>query len=256
MSLFHIENLIRVATHNLLVLKLGPNYFTEKHFPAFEITEFGKLNTYNLVSESLTKKNDEKKYKQNIGFDYPYLWYLDLSQLTILIEQFWSVYFFELFSNPKNIKDDLFVSLKRVRPIRNSIAHNRYLPLIEYNEIVSCYELVKGSLRKELLFNYEQLVFTLIENQKNEIKSLIEKITELILKYNFIDRLLIKNLQSTYTIYIQSINTNQLDVDKFSILIELLRDYNKLPRKPGVVDLHDKFINENKIELKLKSLVK
>jgi hypothetical protein len=252
--IYEIENKLRVAMHNLLVKKIGSNYFTSANFPPFAYILIRK-DHLDIVNSAVTRKNKEKIYNLNLKYDYPLLWYLDYSILVAALDYFWDKYFHELFREPIKIKIDIINRLVNLAPCRNAIAHNRYLSIIDFNDLESLYLILGSSIKKELLINYDNLALNIIEALYEKVTKEIDSLI-LILDTNLtVDdnklNILISDISA-----ISSTSQNASLNSIISEIFQILNKYNQLPRKPGHYSIIRKYIDNSDILLKLEHLKK
>ena len=85
-SIFLIENKLRVSMHNIMVQKIGLDYFNEKVFPEYEYTNVAGSKKINIRKSAFERRGTERKYNIRLGYDYPYFWYLDFTLLVSLMD--------------------------------------------------------------------------------------------------------------------------------------------------------------------------
>lgn len=256
--MFTIENLLRVGMHNCLVKTKGAHYFVEKNFPEFNYNLDGNLihiDTIKIVNTARSKKSEEIKFKVKLGYEYHYLWYLDFIHLLMILDRFWTVYFLDMFINPKNIRSEFIQRGFKLSHVRNAIAHNRYISDIEFNDLNSFYEIVKVVIKEEHLLNYEDLVYNSLEELRiSFIQSSIE-ISEQVKNGKVISKVVLRNWRNLYGT-LQPLE-NFMKLEKlFDEVYDSIQQYNKvLPRKPGRMDEINNFVNENKLIEKINLLI-
>jgi hypothetical protein len=258
MRMFTIENLLRVGMHNCLVKSKGANYFIESNFPEFDYNLDGNqihIDTFKIVSVAKSKKSEEIKYKVKLGYEYSYLWYLDFMHLLMILDHFWTVYFLDMFNNPKNIKSDFIQRGINLSQIRNAIAHNRYVSDTEFQDLQNFYEIVRVAMKDEHLLNYEELVYNNLEQLRiNFIKS-SSQISKQIEKGQVITRGELRNWRILFSA-LQPIEIFPDRENLFSEVFNLINQYNNtLPRKPGSMNEINKFVKENKLIEKILLLI-
>ena len=256
--MFTIENLLRVGMHNCLVKSKGANYFIESNFPEFDYNLDGNqihVDTLKIVSAAKSKKNEEIKYKVKLGYEYSYLWYLDFMQLLMILDQFWTVYFLDMFDNPKNIKSDFIQRGISLSQIRNAIAHNRYVSDAEFRDLQNFYEIVKVAIKDQHLLNYDELVYNNLEQLRiNFIKSSGE-ISKQIEKGQVITRDELRNWRNLFGT-LQPIEKFPDHEKLFNEVFDLINQYNNtLPRKPGRMDEINNFVKQNNLIEKIFLLI-
>ena len=250
--LFNIENMIRVSMHNIMIEKVGISYFSEKTFPPFLYKSISK-DKIDIIKKANSRKQAEKKYNLSLGYEYQHFWYLDFKILIAVLDNFWNIYFNDIINESNNIKEELINRLKLIIPARNALAHNRYISNIERNDIENSFEIINIHINKKYLFNFQNLAINIYEKIVEEILIIFEQIIEKIKSLKTIEYNILYNLKSSYSVYI---SINKIDeINEINSIIELLINYNKLPRKPGSGDIIRKFISNNKLDNKISNFV-
>lgn len=228
---FLIENMLRVSVHNILVKRIGINYFTIANFPEYSDKSIRPDIKLNIVQKAKQLKAEGRLDSIPHYKDYPLLWYLDYRILISMVNNFWDSYFFDLFNKPK-LKISILDKLNSISNIRNSIAHNRFLNKYEINETSNAYNLLKISIKNIYLENFEDIVFNPIEKRKDILLNLFDKVISLLNGLNVIDRRTIRNINSLMSDYLD-IYDKPFCMEKLEEIKNLIDSYNGLPRKPA-----------------------
>jgi hypothetical protein len=252
---FVIENLLRVAMHNTMVAKLGPNYFTGDNFPQFTYKRLFGENEINIINIAKERKGHDRKYNLALGYDYPLLWYLDFGVLISVIHVFFDQYFIEMFTVPKNEVYRLIERLEGISPIRNAIAHNRYISDIDLGDLKSLSRVLTASLKEIMIKNFNLLTLNPIEELVDNLLSSLNEIKTAIVGKTFVPRTDIRNLASAYSAFI-SILDEDAAISEFEEIFGLLRQYNRLPRKPGKGNQIGSFCKDTEIFDKIEQFAK
>jgi hypothetical protein len=230
--MFIIENMLRVSMHSAMVKKKGATYFNEASFPEYEDKEVRGLGKpINVVKDAKDRKNTEQQGNLWLGKDYPYLWYVDFSILVSMLDQFGHQFFDVIFVNARS-KRDILSRLKNVYPIRNAIAHARYLSDAAISEL----ETLSASMEKEMvelhLDNFSDIALNSTEGLILTFRESCEKIRTAVQNGDVISRGLLREFRSKFSALLS--NDMSADVvDAFLKVETLLGEYNQLPRKPG-----------------------
>ncbi len=255
--MFNIENILRVAMHNIMVQKIGIEYFNINIFPEYEYRELAGDKKINVIMKAKERKKSEKIYNLNLGYDYNYFWYLDYNILISLLEIFGNKYFNELFKNSKS-KSDIILRLKNAAPIRNKIAHNRYISNIDLNDLESLSIILNNGLNNTYLHNYNELALNSLEELLSTFKSSFCNILDIIKNKRIIQHDMLRKLKSTFSAILE-VNEIKKTKNDFEEILKIIESYNKLPRKPGRGKEIFDFIHQNglidKINLLLEKLV-
>jgi len=248
--LFDIENKLRVGMHNLMIEKEGICYFSKNIFPPFE---YGKRNL-SIIDSVLSRKSKEKDLNLKLKYEYPHFWYLDYKILIATIEHFWGMYFNSLFNINEQCKDDVICRLLFVAPIRNAIAHNRYISHIDLNDIKSLHAILEASIEKKYLYNFNDVALNSFEIIIDDLIDICKNIREKISTKIIINSDKLRNLKSIYSIY-NSIIEKQDDLSIINQVIRQIDTYNNLPRKPGNAKKINDFVKDTELLNKLDSLI-
>ncbi len=251
--LFIIENLLRVAMHNVMVRAVGTDYFNEETFPEYVYKEINPDSIINIVKSAKEKKALEKPYKLAMGYNYPYFWYLDYMILISVIDIFWDDYFVELLKKPK-IKKDILYRLKSVSHIRNAVSHNRYISENDISELKTLNSILMESINDFLIFNFNDLALNPLDDLKEISKNQIADLISAIDKKLIINRSKLRSLKSSFSALIPFFKENEI-LSTFDEIITIIDQYNKLPRKPGRADELNLFLEESKLIVKIKCLL-
>ena len=253
---FLIENMLRVSMHNIMVKKEGLTYFHENIFPEYEYKGITSQKKINVVTSAKQRKGTERKYNIWLGYDYPYYWYLDFSVLISLLDAFWDNYFHAIFkSRKKKTKEDILSRLKRVIPIRNAVAHHRYISNIDINDLESLFTILKASLNESYLNNFYNIALNSFENLVRNFVRQCDEIKNFIKRGKYLDKSKIDELKSLFSALLSdSVAENVLD--EFNEIIDILIKYNRLPRKPGRGNEISHFRSETNLEEKISLLAK
>ena len=176
-------------------------------------------------------------------------------QLLMILDQFWTVYFLDMFDNPKNIKSDFIQRGISLSQIRNAIAHNRYVSDAEFRDLQNFYEIVKVAIKDQHLLNYDELVYNNLEQLRiNFIKSSGE-ISKQIEKGQVITRDELRNWRNLFGT-LQPIEKFPDHEKLFNEVFDLINQYNNtLPRKPGRMDEINNFVKQNNLIEKIFLLI-
>ena len=253
-SIFLIENKLRVSMHNIMVQKIGPDYFNEKVFPEYEYTNVAGSKKINIRKSALERRGTERKYNIKLGYDYPYFWYLDFTLLISLIDVFWDEYFHEVFNTTKKFKSDLLSRLNNIHPTRNAIAHNRYISDIDLHDLESILKILNISFNEHLLIGFEEIALNSFENLIIRLGKSLRDLNEIIGTGEYINREILRELKSNFSALLSSFDGEE-EVICFTSLINLLYEYNKLPRKPGRGSEIKTFVQENDLTQKISFLI-
>jgi hypothetical protein len=244
-TMFEIENLLRVSMHTILVKKKGVNYFNEKILSKFEYEIQGKVEQIDFVNKILTKKLEEPKYKSFEKFEYPHLWYSEFSLLIILLDHYWQDIFSDIFRSPRNNYKTIIQKGFDLIPIRNAIAHNRFLHSMELDSVRTYHQFLKNTIVPEYITNYNILVYNKIPDLKIQLKQLLDNVLTTIYDRSIIPRAKIKELKVVYSAL------GDFD-SEFEEITEILQTYNnKIPQKPGSSELIDNIISDLNILTKI-----
>lgn len=243
-KLFYIENYLRVAMHNSLVKKFGADYFNNEVFPPYEyISITGPNKKIDVVERTRNIKSYEKKYNLTLGYEYPYLWYLDFSILISMLDVYQS-YFLQIFIN-KKIMTEIIGRLNNLCSSRNAIAHNRFISIIDASDIDGTYNVVKASINEKYIANFNNIALNPMETIVEEFRDASHKLRVKIDAGEYIDKQNIDNYKSGFSA-ILSIVSNK-DLSLFNTFLNLLSEYNKLSRKPGLYNNIRKFVETTDI---------
>ncbi len=248
---FLIENNLRVSMHNVMVKKVGINYFTESTFSDF-VYEKKNINVIQLAKE---RRGSERTNNIDLGYDFPYFWYLDFPVLIILIDVFWDKYFCEIFKTEKRrIGNEIINRLNYIIRIRNAIAHHRYVSTIEISDLKTVHQVLEKSFKRDYLYNFNDLAL-------NSLAMIGCKFLEscLIIKTHLQEKTIINASTMSYWRSTFSAVYSMADLkstlNEFELLVAIIRKYNNLPRKPGKGDVIRDFIFESRIEAHLNSVI-
>ena len=251
-SIFLIENTMRVAMHNILVKKIGVDYFKEDIFPTFKYEMFKK--DINILQVSKERKGTEKRYNLSLGYNYPKIWYLDYSILLAVLDNFWDSYFSEILIKPKKYKKEILTRLNNISHIRNAIAHNRYISNVDSSDLDSLLKIMNSYINKDYIENFERIALNKFEKISVEVLNLAEEILGLINQKEFVSRKVINDFKSTFSLYI-SICENKFITELFQDVIDNILEYDKLPWKPGSAKIIGEFLRDNSLKEKISSFI-
>lgn len=251
---FLIENLLRVSMHNLMVKKVGVNYFVEAVFPEFEYKKISGSKQINIVVEAKKRKSLERQYNITRNYDWPYLWYLDLTILIALIVNFWNEYFYEMFTEPNRIKNDIILRIENILPVRNAVAHHRYISSIDFSDLESLLKVLKESLNDLYINNFDKFTFNTGESLFICLIHNLKEIKDLIKAGNYIDRRKLRDLKSMLGA-LAAILVKDDYIQISEEIIVIIEKYNKLSRKPGQGEKITAFQKETLIENKIIKLI-
>jgi hypothetical protein len=230
--MFLIENMLRVSMHNAMVRKRGLDYFSEGYFPEYECAEIrGPGKPICVVSHARDCKSSERLSDLWLGNDYPYLWYVDFRVLVSMLEQFGAEYFDDIFVN-KKVKHDIIYRLKRMYPIRNAIAHCRYLSDVAISDIDSLHEFMSKYLESTYIEGFEDIVLNSLEGLLMKFKECGEEVRRAVVSGEVVGRPILRDFQSKFSALLSN-EVSDMIISEFVRILDLLTQYNKLPRKPG-----------------------
>lgn len=242
--LFLIENYLRVSMHCLMFHRKGIDYFNLTNFPPFSIKYISGENRIDIINESKIKIDKEPGIKLNIRHKYPNLQYLDYIILIGILEEFWDLFFDELFKKPKLLKSNLLVKLKDLSTVRNTIAHNRYINKIDLGDLNSVYSLLKVNINPQYLKSFDVIVFNTYEEKIDQLLVILDKINSLLIEKSIISKQILREFQDIFSIITENNNIDDIKIDELKSLIV---KYNKLPRKPGCGQKISTFIDQNSV---------
>ncbi|MBW1741560.1 MAG: hypothetical protein JRJ42_10585 [Deltaproteobacteria bacterium] len=252
---FLVENMLRVAMHNVMVEKVGPSYFDEKVFPEYEYKHMGRDQKINVVQSAKQLKGTEKRYNISLGYDYPYFWYLDFGILISLIDVFWDKYFRTIFKDQsRKIKNEVLLKLRNIVAVRNAVAHHRYVSAIDKADLQSTFTVLQTHLNVNYVSNFGDLALNSFETLLERFVDSCKEIKTLIEKGKFIDKAKLSGFKSSFSAVI-SVTENDKGISDFQEIVDLIRNYNKLPRKPGSGHKIKTFRKETGIVEKVDSLI-
>ncbi len=154
--LFLVENMLRVSMHNIMVSKIGTDYFREEIFPEYDCLELlGPGKRIDICRAASERKSFEKHINKCLGYTFTHLWYLDFRVLLSMLNVF-TAYFDPIFVNSKT-KDDLLSRLRNIEAARNSLAHNRFISDIDLADIQSLHTSLERGLNKIYLIDFMTL---------------------------------------------------------------------------------------------------
>ncbi len=237
---FEIENTLRVAMHNKLLSLFGKEYFNFENFPVFRSNLFGPEYDIDVVSQVMKNKNEEKDSKITPGYDFPFFWYLDTPQLLALLINHWDKYFYNIFNNPKTMRNEIILYAKPLRFIRNSIAHNRVITPSNQDKITIFLSMLKIDINKTLISNYSEIVFTPTNEYESIISEGINNILEDLRAGIIIRNEIIRSLESAYALIIQCRKT-RVSINELESIIVEIRQCNKIKRIPGGIEAIRKY---------------
>jgi len=251
--IFTIENKLRVGMHNIMVNKRDLIYFTNENFPNFRYEKVSGEKEIDIISLATNRKNIEKEINISLGYDYPLFWYLDYAVLIAVLDTFWEHYFKDIFLRPRKHKNEILSRLDTLNPIRNAIAHNRYISNIDFADITNSFVLLEKLIVAKYLSNFDEIVM----NTKENLIVILEKycddfsyaINNNQLIHNHQIRMLLNNLSGLMMIAGES--NIYFDIIE---LQNIIKSYNQLPRKPGRGDDLKEFKKKTKILKKIKEL--
>ena len=178
---------------------------------------------------------------------------MDFRILIAVLDVFWDSYFYEIY-NSKRDKDDLIFRLKSISPIRNAIAHNRYISNIDLNDLRSLLKLLSYSINKSYLKDFDKLTTNSYEIVAEKILNMCNVILWKISEKLVISKGNINSLKSTYSVF-NNLMDNGIDIQKLVEIVELLNRYNNLPRRPGSGEMIKKFLNSSLLVSKISNLI-
>lgn len=233
-----------------MVEKIDVNYFTEKTFPAFHYPSITKKKI-NVIAQAEKLFKLEKKTNLILGYDYPRFWFVDFRTLIAMIDVYWLTYFSEVFENTTQL--EIITALFEIAPIRNAIAHHRFVSDNDFDQLNNCYELIKKSLAKRFLVNYNELAFNKYESSIQVFKELVNNILFKTKRGSVIEKDLFQRFQSSFSILYQLLQDNK-KLSLFNESIEIIQHYNSFSRKPGKYSSINKFLHDSNLEQKLKKI--
>jgi hypothetical protein len=229
--LFLVENMLRVSMHNIMVSKIGTDYFREDIFPEYEYLELvGPNKKINICRGASEKKSSEKHINKCLGYTYAYLWYIDFRILLSMLNAF-SSYFDPIFVNNKT-KDDILIRLRNIDAVRNSLAHNRFISDVDLADIQSLHTTLDQGLNKIYLADFVTLALNPSEILICKFSDTLQQLLTMIKKGDFIDRKVLRVMKSQFSA-ILSLGISQEAIKDLEHIIMLISEFNKLPRKPG-----------------------
>lgn len=252
--IFLIENILRVSMHNIMIKKVGVDYFKIEVFPEYEHEEFRGRNKTNIINTASDRKNLERKSNVFLNHDFPHFWYLDFDILISVIDYFCDKYFQEIFKNNYFRKEIIF-RLKNIRPIRNAIAHNRYISAVNLADLESLYEYLKIGLNNNYNHNFADISLNPLEKILSNFQDNIENIKIMIGRGEYLSREIFRTLNSNFSV-LYSIKIDEDLLRKYNEIFNLLETYNKLPRKPARGNVISDFRKSSNIEELISSFAK
>lgn len=253
---FLVENMLRVSMHNVMVKKVGVNYFNEQVFPEYECRKVLGQNKINVVNVAKSRRGLEKPYNILRDYDFHFYWYLDFSILISLLDTFWDKYFHEILKSAKNrIKDELMHRLEIIMPIRNAIAHNRYISNIDLADLESLLAVLQASLNVDYLRNVEDLALNPHEEIINNCLDILNNMDLAIKAGKYVDKPFLLDLRSSFSAVI-SLTENKTQIHDLENIINLVEKYNRLPRKPGRIGEIASFKQATQLEGKISAMIK
>jgi hypothetical protein len=230
--LFIAENMLRVSMHNVMVSKVGIDYFREDVFPEYEYVEsFGPKRTINIFKTASEKKALESSLNKSLGYTYPHLWYVDFRVLLSMLDIFGYTFFDPIFIN-KKAKHELLNRLKYIERARNSLAHNRFISNIDLADIESLHASLNHGLNTFYLFNFSELALNSADILLNLLSGTMQQLLNLIKTGKFVDRRILRLAESHFSA-ILSLDIPHQSIDDFNLIMKCITEFNKLPRKPG-----------------------
>lgn len=248
---FLIENLMRVAMHNIMTAKQGANYFDEKALPEFEYREIKASGKINVVNAAKQRKGTERRYNLALGYDYPFFWYLDFRVIISLIDVFWTKYFHRMFKTKSNkVKQEIISRLKLIVPIRNAVAHHRYLSNVDVADLEGCYKILRANLNPDYVRTFSNLALNSLEGIVGKLVASCQDLRYVLGKGKYVDRDKIFQFVSSFSAVVSATDIIT-QVSLFEDVMGLLKRYNQLPRKPGRSKDIELFIEQTSIATKI-----
>lgn len=230
-----------MAMHNVMVKREGTNYFQESIFPPFRV-EFSR-DEINIVVSAKERKQTERAQNLRLGYDRHYFWYLDYRQLTALLKHHWDSYFQMAFSESSRVKSDIFHRLSRIEPIRNAIAHHRYVTERDLHELQALEDQLNSNLKNEYIRNFDDLALNPKEGLMEHIGGLVTGIQHNLETFTCVPAEKVHAFKNAVSLYLPMVEQTQFaeQVDEFC---NLLWEYNQMPRKHGSAQIVSRFIKE------------
>ncbi len=252
--LFKGENLLRVGMHSLIVNKEGLAYDIASLFPPFNYV-IGTSNVRIDVAKEVTKrKSKERQYNILMGFEYPGPWFLDFSYLMALLDQFWVNYFKDLFITDSDSQSAVVSRMRAAHPVRNAIAHNRFVSEIDFGDITAFCTTVEHYIKPDFTADYNQLVFTKLALLREEICSTIGRLRIEIESRRIITPKRTNELGVLLSAFYQARPIIPKAISAFEQFRKATDSYNNLSRKPKESPRIAKFVHESGILSKLDEL--
>ncbi|MDP2653730.1 MAG: hypothetical protein Q8Q08_06835 [Candidatus Omnitrophota bacterium] len=253
-ALFLLENYLRVSMHNLMVTSDGENYFHRSLFPPFKHPRINEgRKDIDIITESSRLKSHEKYYNLMLGYVYPGFWYLEYRILVATLDYFWDSNFVNLFTmNGAAFRSDLIERLFRVAPIRNAVAHDRYVSFIDSNELHGLLQMINRVMKSELIVNFEQIVLNPLEDNRKELIGVGEEIINKINVFEVLPEGLVRSFKILSEACLIQLGKNGSSREIFEA-VEIFRQYNAFPRTPGGSDNIRNFTLEKGIPGKIRS---
>ncbi len=243
--MFFIENILRVSMHNIMIKKEGVNYFREDVFIEYENKDINPTKKINIINNATELKKNEKTTNLFLNNDFPYFWYLDFRILISVVDHFKDNYFREMFTNDRFMKE-IIHRLKNIEPIRNAIAHNRYIASVSLSELESLSHLIKQGINNIYLNNFEEIALNPLEKIISNFKISLENIIKIINRGEIISRDTLRNLDSNFSV-LYSIKNDENKLNNYNLIIESIKEYNQLSRKPAQGDAISNFRKNSNI---------
>ena len=203
-----------------------------------------------------SKRGQERRYNISLGYDYPAFWYLDFSVLISFIDVFWDRYFYAILKTPKiKSKKELISRLRNILPVRNAIAHHRYVSNLDIGDLDILFRVLKASLNKDYINNFNEIALHSFEGLVKGFLDSCDEINEMIRKGRHVDALRLRKMKSSFSAVV-SVKESETGIDEFEQLLAIIGRYNRLPRKPGRGDEFSSFLKETGIEARISSLQK
>lgn len=244
--IFLIENILRVSMHNIMIKKVGVDYFKKEIFPEYEYKEINPNIKINIINNASELKKHERTSNVFLNHDFPHFWYLDFRILISVIDYFGSNYFREMFTNDR-FMNDIIIRLKNIEPIRNAIAHNRYISSVNLADLESLFKLLEIGLNDIYRKNFADISLNPLEKIILNFQENLENIINIIRRGEILNREILRTLNSNFSV-LYSIKIDDDKLRKYNEIVNLLEAYNNLPRKPGRGDDISNFIRTSGIK--------